>query len=59
MFFEELGEFSLFGLGETDGFADEGRWCSGFKLDGVIPGPGGWQAFSFSLLEYVSVISVL
>jgi len=59
MFFEEFGEFSLFGLGEADSFADEGRWCSGLELDGVVPGSGGRQPFSFSLFEYVAVISVL
>ncbi len=30
VFFEELGEFSLLSTGQTDGFADEGRWGSGF-----------------------------
>ena len=29
VFFEELGEFSLLGPGEADGFADEGCWSSG------------------------------
>ena len=30
VFFEELGEFSLLGSGEVDGFADEG--CRGSRL---------------------------
>jgi len=42
VFFEEFGEFSLFGLREADGFADEGRRGPGFEVNGVVPGSGGW-----------------
>jgi len=42
VFFEEFREFSLFGLRETDGFADEGCWCPRLEFDGVVPGSGGW-----------------
>ena len=37
--FEELGELPLLGLGEADGFADEGCWGTWFQLDGMVPGP--------------------
>ena len=42
VFFEEFGKFSLFGLGEADGFADEGCRGSGLEVNGVVPGSGGW-----------------
>ncbi len=59
MLFEEFGEFSLFGLEETDGFADEGRQSSRLQFDAVVPGSRWWQPFSASLFEDIVIITVL
>ena len=59
MFFEELGELSLFGSGEADGFADESCWGPGFQVDGVVLGPRWGEAFSFSLFEDVAIVAIL
>jgi hypothetical protein len=59
VFFYELQQFLLFGLGQAYGFADEGWWGSRFEFYGVVLG-SRWGKLSFlSLFEYISIISIL